>query len=50
MHMMAAGLAEAVRDAGVEIRYLPPEALAALVQRETDYWGKLIRAKNIRAD
>ncbi len=36
--------------AGVEIRYLPPEALAALVQRETDYWGKLIRAKNIRAD
>jgi tripartite-type tricarboxylate transporter receptor subunit TctC len=35
---------------GIEIRYLPPEGLAALVQRETDYWGKVIKAKNIKAD
>ena len=40
----------AAERAGIEIRYLPPEALAALVQRETDYWGQVIRAKNIRAD
>jgi tripartite-type tricarboxylate transporter receptor subunit TctC len=35
---------------GIEIRYLPPEGLAALVQRETDYWGKVIKARNIKAD
>jgi tripartite-type tricarboxylate transporter receptor subunit TctC len=35
---------------GIEIRYLGPEALAALVQRETDYWGQVIKSKNIRAD
>lgn len=40
----------AAERAGIEIRYLPPEALAALVLRETDYWGQVIRAKNIRAD
>ncbi|MEI7446419.1 MAG: tripartite tricarboxylate transporter substrate binding protein [Burkholderiales bacterium] len=36
--------------AGVEIRYLGPEALGALVARETDYWGKVIREKQITAD
>jgi tripartite-type tricarboxylate transporter receptor subunit TctC len=35
---------------GIEIRYLGPEALAALVQRETAYWGQVIKAKDIRAD
>jgi tripartite-type tricarboxylate transporter receptor subunit TctC len=36
--------------AGIEIRYLPPEALDALVQRETEFWGKTIRAAGITAD
>lgn len=36
--------------AGVEIRYLPPEALGALVRRETDYWSQVIKSRNIRAD
>lgn len=36
--------------AGVEINYLPPEALAARVSRELDYWGKAIREANITAD
>ncbi len=36
--------------AGIEIRYLGPDALAALVQRETTYWGQVIKAKNIQAD
>jgi tripartite-type tricarboxylate transporter receptor subunit TctC len=40
----------AAERAGIEIRYLPPEALAALVQRETDYWGRTIQAKGIKAD
>ncbi len=35
---------------GIEIRYLGPEALGALVQRETEYWGQVIKAKNIQAD
>jgi tripartite-type tricarboxylate transporter receptor subunit TctC len=35
---------------GIDIRYLGPDALAALVQRETAYWGQLIKAKDIRAD
>lgn len=43
--------AKAVADrTGIEIRYLGPDALAALVQRETDYWGQVIKAKNIKAD
>jgi tripartite-type tricarboxylate transporter receptor subunit TctC len=40
----------AAEKAGIELRYLGPDALAALVQRETTYWGDVIRAKNIRAD
>jgi len=35
---------------GVEIRYLGPDELGALVKRETEYWGQVIKAKNIRAD
>ena len=31
-------------------RYMGPEQLAALVQKDTNYWGKLIKARNIRAD
>ena len=43
--------AKAVADrTGIEIRYLGPDALAALVQRETEYWGQVIKAKNIQAD
>ena len=36
--------------AGVELRYLPPEALDALVKRETDYWAKVIKTAGITAD
>jgi tripartite-type tricarboxylate transporter receptor subunit TctC len=43
----AKGVAERT---GIEIRYLGPDALGALVQRETEYWGQVIKAKNIRAD
>jgi tripartite-type tricarboxylate transporter receptor subunit TctC len=40
----------AAERAGIELRYLGPEALAALVQRETTYWGDVIKARNIQAD
>ncbi|KAF1023222.1 MAG: hypothetical protein GAK30_00675 [Paracidovorax wautersii] len=35
---------------GVEPRYLDPVALAALVQRDTAYWGQIIKANNISGD
>ena len=36
--------------AGIELRYLPPDALDALVKRETEYWAKIIKAANITAE
>lgn len=35
---------------GVEIRYADPQGLAALVTRETEYWGNIIRTRKITAD
>lgn len=40
----------AAEKQGIEIRYLGPEALAALVGQDTEYWGKLIKSRNITAD
>lgn len=36
--------------AGIEARYLDPAGLAALVAKDTEYWGKIIKARNITAD
>lgn len=36
--------------AGVELRYLPPAALAALVKKDTDFWAKTIKTANIQAE
>jgi tripartite-type tricarboxylate transporter receptor subunit TctC len=36
--------------AGIELRYLPPEALAQRVQTETAYWAKTIKAAGIKAE
>lgn len=35
---------------GMETRYLGPDDLAALVQRETTHWGKVIKANHITTD
>jgi tripartite-type tricarboxylate transporter receptor subunit TctC len=35
---------------GVEPRYLPADQLAALVKKDTEYWGKIIKARNIKGD
>ena len=35
---------------GIEPRDLGPEELGALVKRDTDYWGNVIRSRNITAD
>lgn len=43
--------AKAVADkTGIEIRYMDPAALGNLVTKETEYWGSVIKAKNIKAD
>jgi tripartite-type tricarboxylate transporter receptor subunit TctC len=35
---------------GIEIRYMPSDALGSFVRREIDYWGKVIRSANITAE
>ena len=35
---------------GIEVRYLSPQPLAALVEKDTAYWGGLIKARRITAD
>ena len=43
--------AKAMADrTGIEIRYMDPAGLGALVTKETDYWAGVIKAKNIKAD
>jgi tripartite-type tricarboxylate transporter receptor subunit TctC len=37
-------------NAGIDIRYAPPAELAALVTRETAFWGKVIQSARITAD
>jgi tripartite-type tricarboxylate transporter receptor subunit TctC len=38
------------QSAGIEIRYLGPEALGRLVKDETAYWSGIIRSRKITAD
>jgi tripartite-type tricarboxylate transporter receptor subunit TctC len=35
---------------GLELRYMPPEALAGLVRKDLDYWGSVIRKAKITLD
>lgn len=36
--------------AGIELRYLPPDALEAMVKQETEFWAKTIKSAGITAD
>jgi tripartite-type tricarboxylate transporter receptor subunit TctC len=36
--------------AGIDLRYLPPDQLDALVKRETEFWSKTIKSAGITAD
>ena len=48
---LATAEAKAVADkTGIEIRYMDPAGLGKLVTTETEYWGSVIKAKNIKAD
>jgi tripartite-type tricarboxylate transporter receptor subunit TctC len=37
-------------SAGIELRYLPPAQLGEMVKRETEFWGRTIKAQGITAD
>ena len=37
-------------SAGIELRYLAPAALAALVKKDTEFWAKTIKAAGIKAE
>jgi tripartite-type tricarboxylate transporter receptor subunit TctC len=37
-------------NAGIELRYLAPAALEALVKSDADFWGRTIQAAGIKAD
>lgn len=41
---------ENVAKQGIEARYLNPQQLGALVEKDTAYWGKLIKSRHITAD
>ncbi|OYY87287.1 MAG: ABC transporter substrate-binding protein, partial [Polaromonas sp. 28-63-22] len=36
--------------AGIELRYMPPAALDALVKKETEFWAKTIKTAGIKAE
>jgi tripartite-type tricarboxylate transporter receptor subunit TctC len=36
--------------AGIELRYLPPEALDGLVKKDTEFWAKTIKSAGITAE
>jgi tripartite-type tricarboxylate transporter receptor subunit TctC len=38
------------QTAGIEIRFLGPEALGRLVKDDTEYWSRIIRSRKITAD
>lgn len=37
-------------SAGIELRYLPPAELDALVKKDTEFWAKTIKSAGIQAD
>lgn len=41
---------KSAETAGVEIRYMPPAELDAVVRKDILYWSKVIKTANIRAD
>lgn len=48
---LATSEAKAMADrTGIEIRYMDPTSLGNLVTKDTEYWGNVIKAKNIKAD
>ena len=48
--MESPSVRKSAETAGVEIRYMPPAQLDALVRKDIQYWSNVIKTANIRAD
>ena len=48
--MESAAVRKSAETAGVEIRYMPPAQLDAVVRKDIQYWSNVIKTANIRAD
>jgi tripartite-type tricarboxylate transporter receptor subunit TctC len=46
----SANVRKSAETAGVEIRYMPPAQLDAVVRKDIQYWSNVIKTANIRAD
>jgi len=46
----SANVRKSAETAGVEIRYMPPTQLDAVVRKDIQYWSNVIKTANIRAD
>jgi len=48
--MESAAVRKSAETAGVEIRYMPPAQLDAVVRKDIQYWSNVIKTAHIRAD
>lgn len=48
--MESPSVRKSAEAAGVEIRYMPPAQLDSVVRKDIQYWSKVIKTANIRAD
>ena len=48
--MESAAVRKSAETAGVEIRYMPPTQLDAVVRKDIQYWSNVIKTAQIRAD
>jgi tripartite-type tricarboxylate transporter receptor subunit TctC len=48
--LQSAAVVERARTSGMTIRYMPPAQLDATVRADLQYWSKVIREANIKAD
>jgi tripartite-type tricarboxylate transporter receptor subunit TctC len=48
--MESVAVRKSAETAGVEIRYMPPAQLDAVVRKDIQYWSNVIKTSNIRAD
>ena len=48
--MESPNVRKSAETAGVEIRYMPPAQLDAVVRKDIQYWSNVIKTANIRAD
>jgi tripartite-type tricarboxylate transporter receptor subunit TctC len=48
--VLSPGLSRRFREAGLDATAVPSEQFRAIVRRDYEHWGQLIRENNIRSD